>query len=298
MAEIEPTKSLYLLDRGVVVELPSTCARNITVCTDGKVVLDPMGKVQMAMISGDTILGNRYQSFQEGDEYMERVSPEWRRRLLEKAGVVTEATIEACSLVDKKQATILLYGSLAKNLAKKRTDEDPSNIDIAVIGDFDWMEKMQVLGLIRPVRELVTAQIKTCEKCRDEMNGCPCQNWTSDQYQNYDTVDISQESSPIGRVNVIIQTPEVVRKQGYGVARNYIASCAKVFYDPENLWEKIENEAIAYVRLPPSIKKRIKTGRDVQSILEETYSVWRDSARFQHDSGVIDRVVNSLRQNP
>ncbi len=294
-----PSRSLYLPERGVLVELPSTCAQGVAVCPKtGNVTVDPMDRAHLKAIMDDAILAKRYPSTEHGEKFMDRVSPQWRNRLLEKAGVVTEAIIKACFLVDKKQVVILLYGSLAKNLAKKRTDEDPSNIDIAVIGGFDWSEKMQVLGLIRPVRELVTAQVKNCEQCRDGTSGCPCQSWPSYKYQSQNEINIPNENLPIDRVNVIIQTPEIVRQQGYGVARNYVASCAKVLYDPEDLWKKIENETIAYVQLSPSIRRGIRTGRNVQVVLEDTYSSWRDSTRFQADSGVIDRVENSLRQNP
>lgn len=303
-------RNLYLPNRGVIVELPPTCSKDITVCPQtGDVTVGPMEKIRLRMILDDAILEGRYPARHQGEEFMDEISPQWRDRLLEEAGTVAEEIKRACWSVGKEEFAVILFGSVAKNLVKNRIHDDPSNIDLAVIGDFTYAEKLELLDIIRPARQQMTAKIRAAEFCRCQGIRCYCQQETVRNYsQDANAIfrdgygDLSENVSTgsllIERVCIIVQTPETICSSGYGVVRAYISSAARAVYDPANLWERLENEALAYMHLTPAVRRKIRRGRLAGESLESIYGSWNGSKRFQADRDVLNRMITSLQQNP
>lgn len=289
---LEQTKSLYLPERGVVVELPASCYQGINICPEsGQVTLDPLIRAQLKAISSEAILQNHYPALEYGENFMGQISPQWRDRLLEQANVVTRSIVKACQSIGKERFAVLLFGSVAKNLVKFPAHSDPSNIDIAVIGDFIPTEKKDLFDLIRPVRQEVTDSIKRAQFCKCETIHCRCRIVDQGSAPDASRKDLLVDS----RVGVFIQTPEVLRKDGYGGAREYVASCAKALYDPEGVWGEIEHEVIAFMQLPVGLKRRVKAHTIVGPELEQIFGSWdRQSPCFQADKGMVERVIISL----
>lgn len=305
-AAIQKSRSLYLADRGIMVELPPNCTTGITINPETcRVSIDPFVKTHLQAIMDDPILRGRYPTALDGEEYMNGVSGQWRDRLLEYAESVTDEIKRGCWSVRRNRFAVVLYGSLARNLTKHRTHEDPSNMDLVVIGEFSNWEKNQVLDRIRGLRQKTTTEIKAAELCECKTIRCQCYNEVTSRYLYYATRDLRNgygeiigfHSDLIERAGVVIQTPETIKSNGYGEARKYLSSCARALYDPENLWGEIENEALVYLHLPPLMKRRIREGKPVDRFLNTITSL-ESSSRFQQDPGVIDRVIRSLRQNP
>ncbi len=302
------TRSLYLPDRGVLVELPPSCKQGVYIDPDnGKVEIDPVSGVQLKAIADNPIMKNRYPSTEDGQIYMDQVSTQWRNNLLGKAETIAGVIKQACQLIGKERFAIVLYGSLARNLARYRTHADPSNIDIVVVGDFSSQDKKQLLDLVRPVRQQITAAIKLTERCQCTTARCRCSTqkptygdlrFAHVDIRNTQGEVVGTDNGLVDRVGVVIQREEVIRMDGYGLTREYLSSCARPLYDEQGVWEKTENEAIAYLQLPPKTRRRIREGRDVDQSLRLIFASWQTSPRFRQDSGMIDRMVQSLRQNP
>lgn len=299
-------RNLYLSDREVMVELPPSCSTGITINPEtGKVSIDPFVRTHLKAIMDDPILKGRYPTALDGEEYMNGVSGQWRDRLLEYTESVTEEIKRGCWSAGRNRFAVVLYGSLASNLAKHRTHEDPSNMDLVVIGEFSNWEKNQVLDRIRYVRQQTTTEIKAAELCRCGSIRCQCYNELVHRYWYYATADLrnrygemnGSHSGLVERAGVVIQTLETVRSNGYCEARKYLSSCARALYDPENLWGEIENEALMYLYLPPLTKRRFREGKPVDRILSNITATFADSPRFQQDPQVIDRVIHTLRQD-
>lgn len=299
-------RSLYLAERGVMVELPPNCNPGIDINPEtGQIKIDPLTRTHLLAITKDPILKGRYPTAEHGEEYMNGVSAQWRDRLLEYAGYVTDNIKGICRSIGKERFAVVLYGSLARNLAKYRTDSDPSNLDLVIIGNFTTQERRGILDGIRGTRQQITTEIKAAKLCRCTSVRCQCYQETANYYWSYVTAYLRNEygemtsfhSGLIERAGVVIQSPETIRSQGYGEARKYLSSCGRALYDPVNIWRELENEALVYLNLPPLMKTRVREGKPVDKFLESFTLSLRNSARFQNDSRAIDRVIQSLRQN-
>lgn len=297
-------KSLYIPERGVLVELPPSCSEGISICPEtGRASIDPLVRTQLRTIQNDPIIRGRYPSTQEGEQFMDEVSPQWRDRLLEHTEFLSEEIKQACFSIGSQRFAIILYGSLARNLTKDRTSEDPSNIDIAVVGEFSPKQKESILDSIRVARQQVTTEIKVAELCKCQGVKCKCSEQMTDYYWVNSTAPIRNGYGEITRLHsgfferagVVIQTPETARSNGYSDARRYISSSAKSLYDPEGVWQEIENEALVYFDMPPLVKRKIRHGKPIDYFINKYIDSLNTSDRYQKDTGVIDRVIQTIR---
>lgn len=300
------TKSLYIPRRGLLVELPQSCAQDIKFSSEtGNAVLDPMTREQLKNIMNCPILRARYPHVEDGEKFMNSISPQWRDGLLKEAKTMGAAIKTAFWTIGKKSFATILYGSVAKNLVKSLIHPDPSNVDIVVIGDFDTQEKLEIMDLIRPTRQEITTNIKAKEMCRCESVMCYCYADLAERYLRQATTSlrdsdgkiVSYSSELIERMGIILHPTDSLRGNGYGLAREYVASCARPLYDPENIWGEIENEAILYSLLSPSVRKKIRKGKPTPA-LDNIVSSLQGVPRFEEDRGAVDRLVNALQKYP
>lgn len=302
------TRSLHLPDRGLIVELPPSCAQGIFIDPKSdRAEIDPMTKAQLNVVINDPILRNRYPSPEEGEKYMDKVSPQRRDELLEKARLITEGIKVACWSRGEEYFAVILYGSLARNLARHRVDEDPSNVDVVVIGNFTFQKGREILSSIRPLRQKLATEIKTSRQCMCETIQCGCSDRLARRYFDDVTASYRNEygrltenpSVLVEGLDVVVQSEDTIRSSGYGLARDYMAACARPLYDKFNLWEKIENEAIVYLQLPPKVRRKIREGKSIDYWLDPFIASWEhQSSRFRQDRGVIERTIESHRRNP
>ena len=144
-------------------------------------------------------------------------------------------------------------------MAKQRTDADPSNIDLAVIGDISVDEGEEIKNIIRGARERITTRIRVAESCRCVGLRCVCAS----------EVSLSKPSNPIERVGVLVQDIETLRKNDYYQARMFMSSCARVMYDPFDLWKALELEAVpsmAKFNMTRAERKRVMVEENRQTV--------------------------------
>lgn len=197
---------LWLHERGLVVTLPPEATRRIASSKNG---LPETEAQRVRILSQDSILKKRYPAPEDGVVYMESVDLPWRKRLYQLAENVSDCIVQRAREIGKEDIAVILFGSVAKALSRAQSDPDPSNIDMAVIGDFTDPEKRELFNRIRP--------------CRD------------------------QGKEIIGNnIGVHIQTVEKLRKNQYCTALEYIGSSARTLYDPKGIWDELEREALMY----------------------------------------------------
>ncbi|EKD91496.1 MAG: hypothetical protein ACD_30C00003G0007 [uncultured bacterium] len=258
--KMERVTSIYLHERGVLVDLPPQLAQNIFSDPDqGEFYMGEVEKQRLKAILKDPILKKRYPDYSDGDRYMDGVSPQWRDRLMGWSHEMTEAIKDACLDIGIDRFGVILHGSVAKNLAKQRTDADPSNIDLAVIGDISVDEGEEIKNIIRGARERITTRIRVAESCRCVGLRCVCAS----------EVSLSKPSNPIERVGVLVQDIETLRKNDYYQARMFMSSCARVMYDPFDLWKALELEAVpsmAKFNMTRAERKRVMVEENRQTV--------------------------------
>lgn len=178
-------------------------------------------KARLYLMKQCGTLKRRYPQATEGKKFMESVDYESRRELIEKARSLSLDIVASWEKVNPdKQIAIVLFGSVAKGLVKHSQNPDPSNIDLAVIGDIDKDEKEKLLDEIRPHRRSVQEWI---------LGRVPFLN--------------SEERNP-GNAGVIVQNLDVVAKDNFEPAKNYITSGAIPLHDPAGIWQQVEEKAL------------------------------------------------------
>jgi len=197
--------------RGVIVALPPDATASIGKAHANGEELNHIVQRRLSIINNDGILKKRYPSAKDGVKYMNSVDMEWREILYGKANSICTQIVEQAKAIGKEDFAILLFGSVAKGLVRKQDHADPSNIDLAVIGQFTYEEREELLDRIRPIR------IKAVEEIRNN-------------------------------VGVFVQTPDKLRHSDYGAAFMYIGSSARALYDPKGVWSSLQEEALSYQR--------------------------------------------------
>lgn len=199
-------QTLWLGDRGLVVMLPPKATEKVAHgVNNGGIPKEELQRLKI--MASDTILKNRYPTAEEGSKYMDEVDIAWRERLFGIAQQTSAHIVTHAQDMGKKDFAVVLFGSVAKGLTKSPNHPDPSNIDMAVIGDFTAEERDELFDRIRPYRK-------------------------------------EQEGKVGNKVGVHIQHTEIFGKNRYNEALNYIASGATALYDPEGVWERIELQAL------------------------------------------------------
>lgn len=193
-------------------------------------------KARLYLMKQCGILAKRYPKPEQGRRFMENVDYERRKELLEKAVHLSESIVSSWKEINPdKPIAIILFGSVAKGLVKQTQNPDPSNIDLAVMGDINPEERERLMENIRPHRKTV-------------------QEWI---LQKVPFIN-SPERNP-GNAGVIVQNSEKVKKDNLEPAKNYITSGAIALYDPEGIWKELETQAlnITYERMSRKNKRKL-----------------------------------------
>ncbi len=178
-------------------------------------------KARLYLMKQCGILAKRYPKPQDGEKFMESVDYQRREELLEKAKHLSTDIVSAWQQINpEKPIAVILFGSVAKGLVKHTDNSDPSNIDIAVIGDITSEEREKLMDEIRPHRKSV-------------------QEWILERVPFIN----SSERNP-GNAGVMVQNTKKLTKDGFEPTKNYITSGAIVLHDPEGIWKNLENQAL------------------------------------------------------
>jgi predicted nucleotidyltransferase len=184
-------------------------------------------------------LKRRYPEADQGRQFMESVDYDRRDELMERARSLSSDIVNSWEKISPdKPIAVVLFGSVAKGLVKHSENPDPSNIDLAVIGDVTREEKERLLDEIRPHRRSVQEWI---------LGKVPFIN--------------SDERNP-GNAGVIVQSLETVAKDNFEPAKNYITSGAIPLHDPAGIWQEAEDQALKST-IEKMQKKRILPKREV-----------------------------------
>lgn len=224
LKDIPPVITLFR--RGIKLVPPLETQENMRLIQDGfkgKVQWSLEEKVRLRQIMTCPILERRYPTHEEGQRFMERVDPDRRNELYGLAVDLTEHIVSSWKRINPdKDIAVILYGSIAKGLVKKKDDPDPSNVDLAVLGDFTEEEREKLFDEIRCRRqEIGEILTKECTLIAEDNRGVKG-----------------------GNAGVNIQNIEKLTKSKYGEVIKYVRSCAFALYDPANIWANLENEAL------------------------------------------------------
>src|SRR6187549_1907831 len=108
MEKPQNIENMYLKDQGVVIEIPPHWSKHITFDPETeKVTIDPNTQTKILAVNEDSIMKERYPTPQHGWDFMEEVSPEWRKFLYQKAEEMTEAIVHCNKLKGNPLAVVL-----------------------------------------------------------------------------------------------------------------------------------------------------------------------------------------------
>lgn len=176
---------------------------------------------RLYQITQDGPLKRRYPTPEEGRRFMEVIDFDRRNILLREAGQATDVIVEEWKQINPdKPIAVVLFGSTAKGTVKDCSYPDPSNIDMGVIGDISPEEQELLFDAIRPYREQV--QERLLETCGDIQ---------------------TDEKNP-GNLGVSIQHVNKLTNGHYSGMVCYLGSSALPLSDPENIWGKLEDDAL------------------------------------------------------
>ncbi len=231
--EAEPNYLITLPKRGLKVVAPEHTQRVMAKARENKLygtrfseeekqnLWPETEKARIWLMKKCGTLAKRYPTTKEGNEFMKNVDYGRREELFNTAkGLTSEIISSWKSINNEKEIAVILFGSVAKGLVKRTEHPDPSNIDIAVIGDISREEREKLLDEIRPHRHRI-------------------QEWILERVPFIN----SHERNP-GNVGVIIQNIEKLKKDNFEPAKNYIASGAVSLYDSEGIWQNLELQAL------------------------------------------------------
>lgn len=222
-----PDRFFTLPKRGIRVMAPLASRRILEDLREngknGHSIWSPEEKARIKLLRDCRILARRYPNPQSGKDFMNHVSIDRREHLYRMAQDLTSHVVEQWhEIKPDKPIAVILFGSIAKGLVKNTNHPDPSNIDLAVLGNFSDSERSILMDKIKPKRLQIGEEIKKdCARI------------------------VSPEKSP-GNAGVFVQNIYKVKNGSYGCALNYISSGAIALYDPAGIWEKIEQEALSF----------------------------------------------------
>lgn len=220
---------------------------------------------RLFQITHDGTLHKRYPDADAGIHFMEDVCYERRDTLLCLA-------VEASSLIVKeweeinpnKPIAVILFGSVAKGLVKNTSNPDPSNIDLAVIGDITNVEKERLFDQIRDYRMSIQEEITS--ECR-KIN--------------------SKERNP-GNLGVSIQCIESLKRGDNAGMRQYIGSGSFPLHDPDNIWSTLEAETLQEL-----YEKRMKKNKNLYVKSREWENSRKKLRAIQRKYGKIEKLSQS-----
>ncbi len=178
-------------------------------------------KTRLRLITESGILKKRYPTSADGKLFMQEVDYERRNELLSYAYELSEQVVRSWETINPdKDIAIILFGSITRGLVKRPEHPDPSNIDMAVIGNITDEEKELLFDAIREKRAEVKGRI---------LSGC---------------VNLTGIHEQCGNAGVFIQDISKLKLNNYCPAIEYIKACATALWDPVGIWGCLEREAL------------------------------------------------------
>lgn len=218
----EAEQLFWVHTRGLVVTLPPDATRRISSAVDAGKPIPSEESSRLRVITMDPILKKRYPVQENGSDFMGQVCPDRRVFLYQKAVEVSGVIVQSARKIRKPKVAVILFGSVAKALVKRDGHGDPSNIDLAVIGDFNKNDREIMLDMIRDERDRVKTEIGN-------------------------------------NVGVFVQSRDSVRGNNFDTAFNYIGSCARPLWDPHRIWRDLESAALSETG---SVRRFINNGNN------------------------------------
>ncbi len=221
MIENRPEYLITLPRRGLRIIPPRETMENMVLARSGNHV-NPWSereRARLALIKRDTIMRKRFPDPSHGQDLMREVSYSRREELLSMAQELSDKVVaEWRELHPDRAIAVILFGSVAKGLVRNRQHQDPSNIDIAVLGNFSNEERTELLDAIRPARQEIRSRV---------LETCP--------------EDVPEGA---GNAGVFVQDIDKVINNKFAGAKEYISANAVALYDPAGIWGAIESAAL------------------------------------------------------
>lgn len=266
---MERIEQMFWHQKGLVVALPVEATRSIVNANRDGETLPVTEGTRLQVISDDSVLNKRYPSIAEGAKYMDQVDTQWGEHLYGIAESMAERIKQETEVMGKRDIAIVLFGSVAKRLTKTSTHPDPSNVDMAVIDQFSDEEKTELFDRIRPYRK----------------------QWEPDIRNN---------------VGVHIHHIDKLRANNYYLTVQYIGSSGRALYDPAEIWQTIEQEALVYTYLRSAYKAVCKTLRtyrrefsndeiDQSTVFQE---LWETKIQPVRDMPISDIYLERVLEKP
>ncbi len=215
--------------RGLKILPPSGLESFVEKARRGERVNPPtdLDKIKWALVLYSNILRKRYPTTNSGQEFMTQVCYERLDELTELANSMTMCIVEKWkNIAPDTEIAVILFGSTTRGLVKNSSHPDPSNIDLAVIGNIDDYHKELLYDAIRPTRK--STQEIILKNCSISDNSADIQN--------------------SGNAGVHIQNIEKLTKNDFQQTIEYLKANATALYDPAGIWSGLENEALVYLR--------------------------------------------------
>lgn len=216
--------------RGVKIFPPSETSEKVALAKNG-VLVEPFSteeKKRLKLLIESRTLKQRYPTPGQGRSFMENeLDLQWGEQLFKMAKELTREIVFQWSTINSNEPiAVIVYGSIARGLVKRPDHPDPSNIDMAVIGNFTDNEREELFDKIRDKRNEVKNRI--LENCLTK-----------------------SENSIGGNAGVHIHKIACLEHARYSTCINYIQSAAKALYDPAGLWRDLETEALKSMKYKP-----------------------------------------------
>lgn len=221
--KIEGQQTYHIFERGITLLLPPQTMISINQASETGAI-PPTEGVRLSRINNCKILKERHPEPEDGVRYMTQVDYQRRYELLQLSRKLTACIVREWRKIEHgKPIAVLLFGSVAKGLVRRGDHPDPSNIDIAVIGDFTDKEAEQLKDAIKPRRKETQEII---------LSSCP--------------FVISNEQNP-GNAGVHIQSVKSLRAGNFAGAFNHINAGAFAIHDPSGIWDRTEKKALSFI---------------------------------------------------
>jgi len=204
--------------RGIQILLAphATSMASDTVALGGEI--PPYESARFRIITNDHILKTRFPNPDDGVKLMGQVDTERREELLRYAYEITPRIVEEWGKINPNEPiAVVVYGSVAKGLVKPKDHNDPSDLDMSVIGTITEKER----------RELLEASIPHRERIQQQMGITPQEGI------KYPTLSCFK-----------VRDTKILLSDNYSLAKKLIASSTFATYDPSGILQEIESEVL------------------------------------------------------
>lgn len=181
--------------------------------------IPPTESARLRIITNDHILRTRFPNPNDGVQLMTQVDMERREELLGYAYEITPKIVEEWEKINPNEPiAVVVYGSVAKGLVKPKDHDEPSDLDMSVIGNITEKERRKLLEASIPHRERIQQQMGI----------------TPQEGIKYPTLSCFK-----------IRDTRILLSDNYSLAKKLIASSTFATHDPSGILQKIESEVLA-----------------------------------------------------